>query len=132
MNQLGIQYARGCGVVKNYAIAVKWFRRSARQGYPPAMANLGTMYQVGRGLHRSYRSAYVWIRVALALGVPAQDHDATVFRLGMIASHLTPTGIARATRLAESITGRLTQQGSGPAVASAGACADWAYESNDR
>jgi TPR repeat protein len=36
MNRLGIRYARGRGVAKNYAIARKWFRRSALQGYAPA------------------------------------------------------------------------------------------------
>ncbi len=132
MNQLGIRYARGRGVAKNYSIAVKWFRRSAREGYPPAMANLGTMYQVGEGLHRSYRKAYVWLHVALAFGVPAEDHDATVFRLGMIASHLSPTGIARATRVAENIAERLSKRESGPAAGPATAYSDWGYESNYR
>lgn len=47
MNQLGIMYARGRGVIKDYGIALKWFRESALKGYPPAMVNLGTMYQLG-------------------------------------------------------------------------------------
>ncbi len=96
------------------------------------MANLGTMYQVGAGLHRSYRRAYIWLRVALALGVPTEDYDATVFRLGMIAAHLSPTGIARATRVAENIAEELPKQGSAPATGPGAAYADWAYESYHR
>jgi len=98
MNQLGIRYARGRGVAKNYAIAMKWFRRSALEGYAPAMANLGTLYQMGEGRRRNYRSAYAWLRAALALGVPEEDHDAS------------PTNVARAERLAENIAESVTQQ----------------------
>src|SRR5277367_1251843 len=84
MNRLGIMYASGRGIDKNYGRALIWFRRSALLGYAPAMANLGTMYQKGVGTRRNYRQAYKWFRVALALGVPEEDHDAIVFKLGMI------------------------------------------------
>jgi TPR repeat protein len=110
MNDLGILYARGRGVTKSYRIAVKWFRESALQGYPPAMANLGTMYQLGAGAHRNYRRAYAWLRVALAFGVPEEDHDATVFRLGMIAARMGSADVIRAERLADHIADRIAGQ----------------------
>jgi TPR repeat protein len=77
-NQLGIMYARGRGVLRNYRTALKWFRQSALQGYAPAMVNLGTMYQLGVGGNRNYRRAYAWHRIALAFGVPDEEHDTTV------------------------------------------------------
>ena len=128
MNQLGIRYARGRGVAKNYSIALKWFRRSALEGYAPAMANLGTLYQMGEGRHRNYRRAYAWLRAALALGVPEEDHDATVFKLGMIVSHLSPTNVARAERLAEDLAESVTQQ----CNVSAEQYTSWAYEGGHR
>lgn len=128
MNQLGIRYARGRGVAKNYAIAMKWFRRSALEGYAPAMANLGTLYQMGEGRRRNYRRAYAWLRAALALGVPEEDHDATVFKLGMIASHLSPTNVARAERLAEDLAESVTQQ----CNVSAERYTSWAYAGGHR
>jgi len=110
MNQLGIIYARGRGVVKDYRVALNWFRQSALCGYPPAMVNLGTMYEFGAGVHRNYRRAYAWIRVALEFGVPEKDHDAVVFRLGMIASRVSPHDAARAERLAGDIAENITKQ----------------------
>jgi len=110
MNRLGIMYARGRGVDKNYGKALIWFRRSALLGYAPAMANLGTMYQKGAGVRRNYRQAYMWLRVAVALGVPEEDHDAIMFKLGMIASRLGPIDAVRAERLAEVIAGSINYQ----------------------
>lgn len=128
MNQLGIRYARGRGVAKNYGVALKWFRRSALAGYPPAMANLGILYQMGEGRRRNYRKAYAWVRAALAFGVPEADHDATVFMLGMIASHLSPGNAVRAERLAEDIAESVTQQCTVPA----GQYTRWTYEASNR
>lgn len=115
MNNLGILYARGRGVTKSYVTAVKWFRESALQGYAPAMVNLGTMYQLGAGAHRSYRRAYAWLRVALAFGVPEEDHDATVFRLGTIAARMGSGDAVRAERLAANIADKIAGKCKKPA-----------------
>ena len=127
MNQLGIMYARGRGVIKDYGIARKWFRQSALQGYPPAMVNLGTMYQLGAGGHRNYRRAYAWIRVALAFGVPEPGRDATIFKLGMIASKLGPTNATRSERLARDIAAKITKQCQMPSDR----YTDWAFEGSN-
>ena len=39
--KLGLCYANGCGVSKNYAEAVKWYRLAAEQGDTGAQNNLG-------------------------------------------------------------------------------------------
>jgi TPR repeat protein len=110
MNRLGIMYASGRGVEKNDGRALIWFRRSALLGYAPAMANLGTMYQRGVGVRRNYRQAYMWLRVAVALGVPEEDHDAIIFKLGMIASRMGTINAVRAERVADEIARSINKQ----------------------
>jgi len=103
INRLGIQYARGRGVAKDYKIAFRMFRQLAEDGYTPGMVNLGTLYEIGPIGLRSHRRAYAWIRAALALGVPKEDYDATLFKLGMIAGRLGAAKVSGAERLAVSI-----------------------------
>src|SRR5277367_4591664 len=47
LNLLGIRYAKGQGVKKNPGLAMRFFLRSAIQGYTTAMANIGTLYEIG-------------------------------------------------------------------------------------
>jgi len=103
INRLGIQYARGRGVAKDYKLAFRMFRQVALDGYTPGMVNLGTLYEMGPIGLRNHRRAYAWIRAALALGVPEEDYDATLFKLGMIAGRLGPAKVSGAERLAMSI-----------------------------
>jgi TPR repeat protein len=46
------------------AEAVKWYRRSAVQGFPNAMHTLGGLYLQGRGLPMDAVEAYVWLTLA--------------------------------------------------------------------
>jgi len=103
INRLGIQYARGRGVAKDYKLAFRMFRQLALDGYTPGMVNLGTLYEMGPVGLRNHRRAYAWIRAALALGVPKEDYDATLFKLGMIAGRLGAAKVSGAERLAVSI-----------------------------
>jgi hypothetical protein len=110
LNHLGIMYAQGRGVPKSARLATKLFRQLAMEGYTPAMVNLGTLYERGRAAHRDHRRAYAWTRAALALGVPEQDYDTTLFKLGMIAVHLGTTQTASAQRLALAIIDRIAER----------------------
>jgi hypothetical protein len=107
LNLLGIRYAKGEGVKKNARMAMRFFLRSAMQGYTPAMANIGTLYEIGATGHRNFHRAYAWVRTALAFGVPEEDHDATVLKLGMIAARLGRDNIGGAERLAGAIATRI-------------------------
>jgi hypothetical protein len=107
LNLRGIRYAKGQGVKKNPAMAMRLFLRSAMQGYTPAMANLGTLYETGAVGHRNFQRAYAWMRTALSFGVPEDDHDAAVLKLGMIAARLDTNDIDRAERLARAIATRI-------------------------
>lgn len=109
LNTLGIHYAKGQGVKRNPAMAMRFFLRSAMRGYTPAMANMGTLYEMGAmGSPNLYR-AYAWLRAALFFGVPEEDHDATVLRLGMIAARLGSDNVGAAERLARVISSRIVE-----------------------
>jgi TPR repeat protein len=109
LNLLGIRYAKGQGVKRNPGLAMRFFLRSAIQGYTPAMANIGTLYEIGAMRHSDFRRAYAWVRAALRFGVPEEDQDQTVLKLWMIAAQLGPDRIAGAERLANVITTRLLE-----------------------
>jgi TPR repeat protein len=115
INRLGIQYARGRGVPKDYKLAFRMFRQLALDGYTPGMVNLGTLYEMGPIGLRNHRRAYAWIRAALALGVPEQDYDATLFKLGVIAGRLGAAKVSGAERLAMSIIENVMSHAESPA-----------------
>ncbi|MEJ0026543.1 MAG: tetratricopeptide repeat protein [Rhizomicrobium sp.] len=57
-NTLGVMYAKGLGVVTNYARAEYWFAKAADQRFPAALYHLGVLYKVGppgidQDLHKS-------------------------------------------------------------------------------
>lgn len=103
MNTLGVMYAQGLGVARNRGNAIKLFGQSAYLGCSTAMINLGTLYAAGKGVKQDNALAYAWLIAALAFGVSADDHDATVFTLGMTAGRLGPNQLSRAQGLARKI-----------------------------
>ena len=109
LNLLGIRYAKGQGVERNPRLAMRFFLRSAIQGYTPAMANLGTLYEIGAKRHSDFRRAYAWVRAALWFGVPEEDRDETVLKLWMIAARLGPERIESAERLADVVAIRIIE-----------------------
>ncbi|MGC2425008.1 MAG: tetratricopeptide repeat protein, partial [Nitrospirota bacterium] len=69
-NNLGYMYAfsKG-GAPRDYAEAMKWFRKAANQGYAKAQANIGYMYEYGQGVPRDYAEAMKWYRKAADQGL---------------------------------------------------------------
>jgi hypothetical protein len=110
LNRIGIMYAQGRGVPKSSRLATKLFRQLAMAGYTPAMVNLGTIYERGIAGRRDHRQAYAWIRAALTLGVPKDDYEATLFKLGMIAARLGTAHTALAERRALMIIENIAQR----------------------
>ncbi|HWZ70011.1 MAG TPA: tetratricopeptide repeat protein [Casimicrobiaceae bacterium] len=103
MNTLGVMYAQGLGVARNRGNAIKLFGQSAYLGCSTAMINLGALYAAGKGVKQDNALAYAWLISALALGVSADEHDATVYTLGMTAARLGPNQLSRAQGLARKI-----------------------------
>jgi TPR repeat protein len=110
MNTLGVMYAKGLGVTQNRPNAVKLLGQSAYLGCPSAMLNLGSLYALGKGVRRDDRLAYAWLIAALAFGVPAKDHDATVYLLGMTTARLRPNQVSRAEALARKIAATIVSR----------------------
>lgn len=66
---IGESYYNG----KDYKEAVKWYRKSAEQGYVFAQYNLGTCYENGQGVTQDYIEAVKWYRKSAEQGcAPAQ------------------------------------------------------------
>ena len=57
-------YDNGRGVQKDYAQAVKWYRKAAEQGDAMAQGSLGFMYENGRGVQKDKKEAAKWYRKA--------------------------------------------------------------------
>ncbi|MDP6367170.1 MAG: SEL1-like repeat protein, partial [Nitrospinota bacterium] len=47
-NRLGEMYERGQGVPVDYKLAIKWYRKSAEQGFAIAQNNLGSSFWRGK------------------------------------------------------------------------------------
>jgi TPR repeat protein len=67
-NNLGTCYAKGEGVPKDSAEAVKWFRKVAEQGFAEAQYNLGICYDEGKGVSKDSAEAVKWYRKAAEQG----------------------------------------------------------------
>ena len=81
---LGVFYAEGRGVEQDYAEAVKWFRKAARdskyrKGISGAKRRLGDCYFHGRGVERDLNEAAKWYRMAAEQG--DEEAEAALERL---------------------------------------------------
>jgi uncharacterized protein len=80
---LGWCFDTGQGVEKDYAEAVKWYRKAAEQNYAPAQSNLGVCYEKGLGVEKDYAEAVRWFRKATAQSYAlAQYHLGVHFHYG--------------------------------------------------
>ena len=59
-NSLGVMYANGRGVPRDYEQAAMWYRKAADQGDDEAQANLGAMYAQGQGVPQDFEKAVNW------------------------------------------------------------------------
>ena len=92
---LGVLYANGSGVKRDYREAAKWYRLSAAQGTMLAQYQLGILYASGRGVKQDLVRAYMWSTLAAA----KDNVDAKKQRDG-IAKQMKPAQIADAEKLA--------------------------------
>lgn len=81
---LGLNYAKGIGVTKDYATALQWFQRAADQGDPHAQFYVGLMHERGYSVPHSYATALVWYRKAAEQNfAPAQIAVARFYARGL-------------------------------------------------
>ncbi|MFT5134450.1 MAG: TPR repeat protein [Gammaproteobacteria bacterium] len=83
-NNLGFMYLNGIGVEKNYAKALKWYRKAALHGVPEAQHSMGFIYAEGLGTAPVLSSALKWYRLAAEQGLSqAQFNLAYMYENGI-------------------------------------------------
>ena len=66
--RLGVCYAKGLGVARDFGRAAQWLRKAADQGYARAENDLGILYDQGRGVAADPAQAAQWFGKAAARG----------------------------------------------------------------
>ena len=109
-NAFGLCYAKGKAVVKNEAVAVDWYRRSAAQGYGPAFVNLSDCYAQGVGVIKDQVEAYAYARLASQVGAAGPQ------RLVEMEGRLTPLEVVAGSQRALSLWSELMLKAKPPAI----------------
>lgn len=91
---LGATYRLGNGVPRNYAEAVKWYRKAAELGLSGAQVLVGAMYAKGEGVPEDLVQAYMWTKLAAVQGEDKAKAIKAVLRRRM-----TNKQVAKAQRL---------------------------------
>ena len=68
MENIGVLYRTGQGVVRDDAEALRWWRKAADLGDANAMNQIGGAYRDGRGIGRDYIEAMRWFRSSAERG----------------------------------------------------------------
>ena len=107
---VGLCYAKGKAVVKDEAIAVDWYRRSAGQGYGPAFVNLSDCYAQGAGVTKDQVEAYAYARLASQVGAAGPQ------RLVEMEGRLTPGEVVAGSQRALSLWSELMLKAKSPPI----------------
>jgi len=68
-NSLGVMYAHGIGVLRNYVRAEYWFKKAADQRYGAALYHLGVLYKAGPdGIHQDLSKANDYMAASAMAG----------------------------------------------------------------
>jgi len=92
---MGVMYAEGLGVARDFSETAKWYRLGAEQGDARMQYYLGLMYGVGQGVTQDLVRAQMWIGLAAAAG-----HASAVKDRNIGAPRMTSQQIAEAQRMA--------------------------------
>jgi TPR repeat protein len=93
--ELGEMFRQETKKAGDLQAAVKWYKKSAMQGYSRAQSRLAMMYVKGQGVSRNYIKAYAWCLVAAA-----QKSRKALRNLNKIRQYLNDRQIAVARKLA--------------------------------
>jgi TPR repeat protein len=75
----GYLYTEGKGVDQDWAIAIKWFKKAAAQGFALAQYNLGRLYAEGNGVDQDWNTAIKWFKKAAE-----QEFAGAQYKLGLL------------------------------------------------
>ena len=65
---LGMKYASGDGIAKDYHAALGWFLKAADNGNPRAAVKIASCFWAGKGTQQDFSRAYFWGLLAQATG----------------------------------------------------------------
>jgi TPR repeat protein len=85
---VAVLYARGDGLVKDYASAAAWFRDAATAGIVAAQFNLAVIYERGLGIGQNMAEAVAWYERAAE-----QNYPPAQYNLGLV--YAEGRGVAR-------------------------------------
>jgi TPR repeat protein len=68
MENIGMLYHTGRGIIRDDAEALRWWRKAADLGGANAMNHIGAAYRDGQGVNRDYVEAMRWFRQSSELG----------------------------------------------------------------
>jgi TPR repeat protein len=109
MNRMGILYATGNSVAKDYVAALAWYQRAAENGSASAMNNIATIYFHGLGVPQSYDEAVKWLRLAVKQGdAAAQNKLGAMYDEGL--------GVERSAHEAFELFNQAADQGYAPGM----------------
>lgn len=100
MASLGVMYATGRGVERDYEAAMRYYQAAARMGSAHGLEGIGVLYANGQGVERNMGEALAYWMVAASAG----DEDATALLMQYMPSSGTPEAApiyARATSIAD-------------------------------
>jgi localization factor PodJL len=92
---MGVAYAQGSGIGKNYSEAARWFTKAAQLGLVNSEFNLGVLFERGLGVPQNLTNAYRWYAIAAAQG----DQESRG-RIEALKTQLKPEDLAAAERSA--------------------------------
>jgi len=96
--ELGLAFARGVGVERDFQQAAEWYRKAALQRDIGAMNNLGVLYIQGTGVSQDFSQAYLWLHLAAQGGSTGSARNRDQLTL-----YMTADQIAEAMRQAAAI-----------------------------
>jgi len=83
LHNLGVMYAKGQGVPRNYKTAATWYARAAEKGDVSAQFSLGWMYDKGVGVPQNGKIAVKWYTLAAEQGYAiAQENLGAMYAFG--------------------------------------------------
>ena len=91
-------YDMGEGVTQDYAEALKWFTKAAKQGHALSQIFLGVIYYNGQGVTHDIVMSYMWVNLAVE-----QGYDGASTLRGILEREITLEQIAEARRLSREI-----------------------------
>jgi len=72
---LGAMHLYGCGIHKDYGLAVKYFQMSADQFHPQGQNNLGYMYEDGNGIKQDFEMSLNYYKLSADQGYSAAQNN---------------------------------------------------------